>query len=281
MSLLEVKQDENQVPKKSIGPRKEKEIFPLGKKRIESKMDTTKEFMERKFNLIKSDFEKHEKRILPRFPFCYLTFKADENSRVYEVKDISLSGMQLSLKDGDIFKEEGALRGSIHWQGKSLDISGTVKWKTPGRMGVEFARKREVLDKVNQFLKMEELIKHLKPLHKVEGGLEIPAKLKYWLRSDGPVELFVWQHSDGELSKVQILFMEVFVEWEDGAGLKTGRILSKRNVDSPLITEDEWVFKMDQGIESEKLERVKSLVELLPADLLPTEVKTFILRQLG
>lgn len=238
--------------------------------------------MERKFNLIKSDFEKHEKRILPRFPFCYLTFKTDGNPRAFEIKDISLSGMQLSLKDADNqFMEDAPLKGQVHWLGKSLDVQGMIKWKTSGRMGVEFAKRREVLEKVSQFLQIDQLVKNLKPLHKVDGGLEIPAKLKYWLRSDGPVELFVWQHSDGELSKFQILFMEIFVEWEDGAGLKTGRTLSKRNVDSPLITEDEWVFKMDPEVELEKLSRVKDLVERIPADLLPAEVSTFILRQLS
>ena len=74
--------------------------------------------MERRFNLIKSDFEKHEKRVLPRFPFCYLTFKSDETSRVYEVKDISYTGMQLALKDDEHnFKEDSALKGHIHWLG--------------------------------------------------------------------------------------------------------------------------------------------------------------------
>ena len=74
--------------------------------------------------------------------------------------------------------------------------------------------------------------------------------------------------------------METFVEWEDGHGLKTGRILSKRNVDSPLINEDECVFRMDQSAEEEKLNRVKDLVDLIPGELLPTETKTFIARQL-
>lgn len=238
--------------------------------------------MERKFNLIKSDFEKHEKRVLPRFPFCYLTFKADDSSRVYEVKDISLTGMQLSLKDGEqTFTEDAPMKGHIHWMGKNLDIQGTVKWHTGNRLGVEFMKKREVLDRVRNFLSMEEFVKHLKPLHKVDGGLELPARLKYWLRSDGPAELFVWQHGDGELAKFQVLFMETFVEWEDGSGLKTGRILSKRNVDSPLIEVDECVFRMDQNVEEEKLTRVKDLVELIPQDLLPSEAKTFISRQLS
>lgn len=237
--------------------------------------------MERKFNLIKSDFEKHEKRVLPRFPFCYLTFKADDTSRVYEVKDISLSGMQIALKDADhSFPAEAQLKGNIHWLGRNLEIFGIVKWHTPTRLGVEFAKKRENLDRVRNFLSMEEFVRHLKPLHKVGGGLELPARLKYWLRSDGPAELFVWQHGDGELAKFQVLFLETFVEWEDGVGLKTGRILSKRNVDSPLITEDECLFRLDADAEEDKLHRVKDLVELIPSDLLPSEAKDFITRQL-
>lgn len=238
--------------------------------------------MERRFNLIKSDFEKHEKRILPRFPFCYLTFKSDESSRVYEIKDISHTGMQLSLKeDHHNFKEDHVLRGHIHWLGKNLDISGVVKWHTQNRIGVEFAKKREVLEKVQDFLQTEELVKRLKPLHKVDDGLEIPARLKYWLQSDGPVELFVWQHNDGEMAKFQVLFLETFVEWEDGQGVKTGRILSKRNVDSPLLTEDEWVFQIDAGLDEQRLQKVRGLIQHISENQLPSEVKTFIARQLS
>lgn len=238
--------------------------------------------MERKLNLIKSDFEKHEKRILPRFPFCYLTFKADDNSRVYEIKDISQTGMQLSLKEpNEVYGPESVLKGSIHWLGRSLDVVGTIKWNTANRVGIEFSKRRDVLEKVQTFLKTEEIIKRLKPLHKVEGGLEIPARLKYWLRADGPVDVFVWQHNDGEVAKFQVLFLEIFVEWEDGVGLKTGRILSKRNVDTPLIDEDEWVFKIDADLDSEKLEKFVHLLQLIPSDLLPSEVQGFLVRQLS
>jgi len=238
--------------------------------------------MERRFNLIKSDFEKHEKRILPRFPFCYLTFKSDETSRVYEVKDISHTGMQLSVKDdGHAFPAESLLKGSVHWLGKNLDITGTVKWSTNNRLGVEFVKRREIMEKVQHFLHIEEIVKRLKPLHKVDGGLEIPPRLKYWLRSDGPVEVFVWQHGDGEIAKIQVLFLEVFVEWEDGVGLKTGRILSKRNVDSPLLTEDEWVFIIDPYLDGEKLTRVKEFIGHISEDHLPREAQTFLVRQLS
>jgi hypothetical protein len=52
-------------------------------------------------------------------------------------------------------------------------------------------------------------------------------------------------------------------------------------VDSPLLTEDEWVFQIDQNIDLEKLERVKNLIGHVSEDLLPAEAKTFLMRQLS
>ena len=238
--------------------------------------------MEKRFNLIKSDFEKHETRILPRFPFCYLTFKPDNSSRVYEIKDISLTGMQISLKDDETApKEDTLLKGEIHWLGKILSVSGMIKWQTQNRLGIEFIKKKEHLQGLENFLHIQEMVKRLKPLHKLDHGLEIPARLKYWLNADGPVEVFVWNHSDGEIAKFQLLYLTTFFEWEDGIGSKTGRVLSKRSVDSPLLTEDEWVFHIDQDLDGEKLECVKSLIFHIPDELLPDDLKTFIVRQLS
>jgi hypothetical protein len=238
--------------------------------------------MERRFNLIKSDFEKHEKRVLPRFPFCYLTFKPNNSNKVFEIKDISHSGMQLSFKDDEHeFTQDSHIKGNIHWLGQHMEIKGEVKWLTAHRMGIEFAKNKDVTDRIKAFLDLSEIVKKLKPLHKVEGGLEIPARLKYWLRSDGPVELFVWQHGDGEISKFQALYLETFIEWEDGNGIKSGRIISKRNVDSPLINEDEWLFKIDADLDGEKMEKVKELVSYVPQELMPDDCKKFLVRQLS
>lgn len=238
--------------------------------------------MERRFNLIKSDFEKHEKRVLPRFPFCYLTFKPDGTSRIYEVKDISLSGMQLALKSPETdFIEDSGLKGTIHWLGKSLQIAGVIKWTTSSRVGVEFSKRQDILSAVSNFLNLSDIVQRLKPLHKLSEGLEIPARLKYWLRSDGPVELFVWQHGHGEVAKLQVLYFETFVEWEDGSGIKTGRTLSKRNVDTPLITEDEWVFQIDRDADYDKILKAKELMQAISEELLPKETQNFLVRQLS
>lgn len=239
--------------------------------------------MARHLNLVKSDFEKLEKRIFPRFPFCYLTFKSlNKTDSVFEIKDISHTGMQLGLKNGIHNMEESEkIHGRIHWLGKQLDIAGDIKWTTENRLGVEFSTAPSLRGKIGDFLAVSNFAESLKPIHKMDVGSELPAKLKYWLRSDGPVEVFVWQHLDGELAKFQVLIMENFVEWTDGEGLKTGRIISKRDIDTPLITEDEYVFKMDSVIDDEKISLAKNLTEGIDADHLPSGTLDFVKMKLG
>jgi hypothetical protein len=239
--------------------------------------------MARHLNLVKSDFEKLEKRVFPRFPFCYLTFKASsECGHVFEIKDISSTGMQLGLKNGTHKWEQAEqIHGQIHWHGMELDIAGNIKWTTDKRLGVEFSTKPTLREKITNFLSVKNFANSLKPIHKMNMDTELPAKLKYWLRADGPVEIFVWQHSDGELARFEILIMENFIEWADGQGLKTGRIMSKRDIDTPLITEDEFVFKMDSVIDDAKIDNAKNLVRNISTDNLSAQTLDFIHMKLG
>jgi hypothetical protein len=234
--------------------------------------------MTRHLNLVQSDFEHLEKITLPRFPFCFLIFKCSGDTKhAFEVKDISNSGMQLSLKSGDHnLKEEENIHGFLHWSGRELEVTGNVKWKTDLRLGVEFSTQASVRQEVDSFLDIIEVAKVMKPVHKLDYGVELPAKLKYWLRADGPVEIFVWQHSHGDLAKFQILIMENFVEWEDGKGLKSARVISKRDVDTPLISEDEFVFKIDDSIDDSKVERAFILADHIDTDLMSSDALDFI-----
>lgn len=234
--------------------------------------------MNRHLNLVESDFEHLEKRILPRFPFCFLTFKrSNEDSHAFEVKDISNSGMQLCLKMGiHKLKEGDAICGFLRWGQRELEIQGHIKWATKMRLGVEFSNGASARDEVNQFLKLEHIAKMLKPVHKLDYGIEIPAMLKYWLRSDGPVELFIWLHPHGELARFQILIMENFVEWEDGIGIKTARVISKRDRDTPLISEDEFVFQIDPQNDEEKIFKATTLVGHLESEHLTADVIEFL-----
>jgi hypothetical protein len=237
--------------------------------------------MERRFNLIKTEALSDQKRVLPRFPFCYLTFKPEHGDRVFEVRDISYTGMQLQRRDDSVeFTPDQPLRGTIHWQGSEMRVDARIKWLTQSRFGVEFIKRQETAESIKKFLDISVIAKKMKPVHHPKFGMELPAKLKYWLRSDGPVDIFVWQHSDGELSEFQMLIFDSFIEWKDGVGLKTGRLVSKRNVDTPLLAEDEWLFHMDESTDEEKVNRGVNLINALDQQLWTEGVGQFILRKL-
>ena len=235
--------------------------------------------MERHLNLVESDFEELEKKTFPRFPFCFLTFKAQqgEGDLTFEVKDISFSGMQIALRMGEHkLKKDETISGPLHWNGTDLQISGTVRWSTEMRAGIEFQASSQLRDKISDLLDMEAFASRLKPVHKMDFGVDIPARLKYWLRADGPVEVFVWQHGDGEIAKFEMILMENFVEWEDTKGLKTGRVISKRDIDTPLLSEDEFVFQMDASADAEKVSRAARLTNHMTEDLMDANVVRFI-----
>jgi hypothetical protein len=237
--------------------------------------------MERHLNLIKSDFISDEKRKLPRFPFCYLVFKSKSN-RVFEIKDISFSGMQIALKSGDHELKVGdTLGGEIHWAKSQVSIVGKVVWANPQALGVEFPKTSKVLDSLDQLLSVQNIVANLKPLHREEFGLELPANLKYWLRADGPIELFIWKHADGELARFQLILMENFVEWQDGKGVTSGRTKSKRSLETPLWSEDEFVFEFDQQIDINKIQFARSVIANIAEELLPKNVIDFLSLKLG
>ena len=238
--------------------------------------------MERHLNLIKNETGINEKRVLPRFPFCYLIFKTYKDqerseAKVFEVKDISLTGMQLGIKEGKHdFHKSSTFIGSLHWISSEIEVQGRIKWVTPHRVGVEFDEGVKLREDINKFLDLEQITKHIKPLHNPHYELETPTSLKYWLRADGPLELFVWTHPGGEFKIFQIIILDKFIEWEDIHGIKTGKLLSKRDLDTPLITEDEFIFSIDQDIDTAKEDLALKFLSFLPPEYLPHEVIEFI-----
>lgn len=239
--------------------------------------------LDRHFKLIRTG-QTPQKRTLPRFPYCYLNFKSSkgESDHVFEVKDISLTGMQLALKDGDHqFEIDQKFQGKLHWGGEELAAHGKVKWIHGRRVGMEFDQDDISQAELRRFLSTKNIIKNLRAVHDLDLGLEVPANLKYWLRSDGPVKLYMWIHSDGEFSKFQMILFSDFVEWEDGEGVQTGVVLTKRDVDTPLISEDEFVFQTHEENNTETLDKVVELVKSFEEKHIPSEVSAFLLRKLS
>lgn len=237
--------------------------------------------MERHLNLIKTDYKEVEKRILPRFPFTYLVFKEGSGNCVdekfFEVSDISFTGMQLILKDGGHGHSPGdKLTGILRWRSAELETKGKVKWVEGARIGIKFDQNDLFKTNVREFLSIDNIIAGMRPLHDKALELELPVGLKYWLCADGPVEIFIWQHNDGELARFQMILMERLVEWEDGHGVRTGRVLSKRDVDTPLLNEDEFMFQIDEDVDQSDIEFAGRIISKIPKNFLPIQAIEFL-----
>lgn len=234
--------------------------------------------MENHLSLIKTGYQDIEKRVFPRFPFNYLTFKAKNGmERVFAVKDISFTGMQLSLKDGGHpYKIGENVAGELHWRGAVLNLEAQVKWVHGQRLGVAFGG-GEAFDKdIKSFLSIDNIIRGMRALHQSPMNLDLPSDLEYWLQADGPVEIFIWTHNDHEISRFQLVMMDSFVEYQDGKGLKSGRVLTKRDLDTPLVQEDEFVFEMDETLDEERLSFAQQIVLKIPPGFLPEDVQAFL-----
>ena len=237
--------------------------------------------MQRHLNLIKTGHQEVEKRVFPRFPFSYLTFRnSGEDAKTYEVKDISYSGMSISLKDGESPYSLGDLiEGEIHWHGNKASITGEVKRIEGQSVGVEFSNTDVNEKNIRELLTVQNIAASMKPIHEYQD--DMPTNLAYWLRCDGPFELFVWQHNDHEISKIQIIMMYNYLEWTDGEGIATGKILSVQDHDTPLSNEEEFEFLIDDVLDEEKYNFAQDIITNIKESLLPDDVYNFLKRKLG
>ncbi len=210
-----------------------------------------------------------EKRKIPNFPFSFLTFKS--SNQIFEVREISRTGAQFLLKDGKLsLSPDQEIEGEFHWKGKSLKIRGKVVWVRDKRFGISFKN----MVGLPQFLSVENILDAMQLVHQ-NTLIQYPTNLKFWLHSDGPVEILVWEHSDGEWKEFQIIYFKNFLEWVDGAGLKTGTVLTRRNSETSLFEEDEFLFQMDSKIDDTKIKEIIPLLDKIPNDFLPSSVISF------
>jgi hypothetical protein len=242
--------------------------------------------MERHLSLIKTDYQELEKRVFPRFPYGFMIFReasSDSSGKmVYEVKDISLTGMQLAFKDGTHRYGLGtSIAGNLQWRDLSIAVKGKVQWVREACIGLSFDSSIRFVEEMGHFLSYENIVSHIKPLHKSELTFDLPNNLKFWLKADGVLEIFVWEHAHSGISRFQILIMEHFIEWEEGVGLKTGKMMTQRDLDTPLSQEDEFVFQIDEGAKQEKIEMALGVVRKISIAHLPLEARDFLVYKLG
>ena len=220
-----------------------------------------------------------EKRTLPRFPFSRMTFKA-AGTRAFAVGDINDRGMRLQLRDGGHGHREGeVLEGVVKWRGETVELRGTVLWVRGDSLGLAFDEEGAV--RVRGLLGLGNVVAGLRPIRREDFDLEFPAGLGHWLRADRIAEVLVWQRPGGEVSSFQILLYGLLVEYEDGQGLKTGRVLERRGLDTPLAQRDELVLQVDPELDPGKLRLARDLAGRLGEGHLPQAVRDFLAVRLG
>ncbi len=149
------------------------------------------------------------------------------------------------------------------------------------RLGVKFKQDVKLEENIKNFLSIDNIVKSMRPVHGHDIDMDVPSNLKYWVRADGPFEIFVWRHNDGEIARFQVIMMENYVEWHDGKGIKTGRVISKRDMDTPLILEDEIMFRVDEGVDGHKVSMANEIVTALGDGHLPTGAREFLTLKLS
>ena len=237
-------------------------------------------------SLIKND-RVREKRIVPRFPLRTMSWKCDPiSNHALEVKDISYSGMQVFTTNEIPHLVVGKeYNGVLCWKGEHLNVKGKLKWvKKQDRgvcFGLEFDRTNGLATEVRDFLHISTIGKRMKLINEETFSIETPGNLKYWLKSDGPGEIFFWQHRDGEFSKIQLMVLDKLIEWIDGEGLRTGSLVENRNIDTPLSQEEEILFDMDDQLDLDSLRLARQLIEELPGEIIPDSVMKFLQLKLG
>lgn len=229
-------------------------------------------------NLIKNPKAELEKRILPRFPLTLMTFRADQfEGHSFEVRDISYSGMQLILKDGNHGLCVGdEISGYLFWAGQKLKMKGSIRWCDRKKLGLMFDTTNGLVKDVKDFLGTDILASRMRPLHNGSFEMDIPSDLKYWLKSDGPAELFVWQHRDGELARFQFILMDKLIEWVDGVGLRTGQVVKSQESETPHHFQEELEFLIDQSPCMESLRMAKNILAKITTTSLPKDAVEFL-----
>ncbi len=96
----------------------------------------------------------------------------------------------------------------------------------------------------------------------------------------------LWRCSSGGIAtesflNFKFLLWKTLLNGRTPKGLKTGRVISKRDIDTPLINEDEFVFKLDPSIDDDRVSLARELVSNVDESQLPEEARDFLLMKLG
>ncbi|MBP5295875.1 MAG: PilZ domain-containing protein [Bacteriovoracaceae bacterium] len=224
--------------------------------------------------LVKNTAPQIEKRLLPRHSFEYLLFKLAHPAATLAVIDISPQGMQLRNRADLVWEVGQKVQGNLAWDGRLLPITGEISWANEQSCGVKFDLGGECAQQFAAYFAPAAVAPHLRLVQLNEENQV--ANLKCWLHAGKAAEILVWQHPTGQVAKIQVIYLGELVEWDDGLGIRTGKITSVRPSDTPLQPQETLAVEIDAAAQTSKLQKAAHLVQHLPANLLASELQDFI-----
>jgi hypothetical protein len=265
-----------------------------------------------------------EKRKWPRFQWPSLVFKCHsrhlKNQMVFAVDDLSLSGMQISLKDGLHTLQKGnVIDGEIRSLNKkwSLTISGKIAWVEDQKIGIEFAESFKTSnsnshsnsnsnsnlksangDSDNENDKNHEIFAELFDLETLVSFLRpmeaLPPRAICFLRGPTPIEIFVKENFE----EFTLTYFDLVVQWNLKNGLQTATKISSakrsRRYDSYAVSGGEGelnslnenfidhdvLLKIDTQLNVDFIKKAIEIVRLTPINFLPKHISHFLFTKL-
>jgi hypothetical protein len=173
--------------------------------------------------------DKRNRRVFARYSVDHKHLTLMNEQDILLIREISAKGFSTEvsprgferLAPGDVYEARIRYLGEIH------DLEAKVAWKHDGFVGFEIVNaERSTLLFIKRLLRPIEIAASLQSVEAsfLNGGGDGSAKT--WYHGDEESDLYVWHHPDTNALKAwQLAIGEQYVEWSDGAGLRTGSLI--------------------------------------------------------
>lgn len=214
-----------------------------------------------------NDESSHERRRLPRLSLTAEQFRLASTGKIFPVTDVSANGMALrviDLEDLRLFPIAAALEGTLNLRREKHPVSAKVRRLGGDSVGLEFeSLSPETKQALSRLLDPAVLGRELKPIPSEGQTL--------WYHGPSGTDLLFWRGTDGQYRRVMLLLMGSFVQWDQAAGLTTGKTESSSEMGETrgILRFETMLLDTDTKLDAGKLSVAKTLVmsSNLPQDL--------------
>jgi hypothetical protein len=227
--------------------------------------------------VVSKDGEGAERRRVPRLNVTTEQFRFKDGGKIFSVVDLSSDGMSMRLLEGDdqkLFPMASVIEGTLNLRREKFPIQARVRWTRPETVGVEFEGLAPETEKaIREFFNPEALGQELRPVPASADGA-------MWYHGPSGTDLLFWRRPDGSYNRFAVFIMGSYAQWDEGAGLSTGRMQSalERSEVQGYLRLETMLLNPDAAADAGKLDIAKTLI--LSSNL-PQDLKRWCVRHLA